>query len=108
MAFKDIRGNWKDENNINLEGKKRLKISTHKNFQGNLVTTATVAKIDGIWESHILYEDYSTRWAISSPARVTQKVVEAQHRTVMAQITSIKAAVSAFYKEKEDGKQAST
>ena len=100
MAYKDIRGNWRDETSIPLEGKRRLKISTHKTHVGNMVTTATVAVADGMWETHAMYEDYSARWAISTPKRVTQKVVEEQHQSVMLQIEAIQAAVAAFYKEK--------
>lgn len=100
MTFirKDVRGNWKADDDLDIGDKRRLKVSTFKRSNGNLVTTATVATVDGVWESHALYVDFSRTLEVSSPKRITSKAVEIQHGK--HPIESIKEEALAFYKGK--------
>ena len=96
-ATKDMRGNWKCEEEVPLTRGRVLKISTHKVHSGALVTTATAGKVEGGFFSFLMYADFSVRWAASQPARITAKVVETQHWQAMASIDEIKAAAEAHY-----------
>jgi hypothetical protein len=102
FTSKDSRGNWQTTSSKELGDKRRLNLRTAKNYNGMLVTQATVCKIDGIWETHAMYEDFSKRLEWTQPKRVTAKVVEEQHAKHDLEQIAIEAI--AFYKEKEHGK----
>lgn len=80
-ARKDIRGNWAVSEDIDLPGagNRSLRLSTHKTSSGQLVTSATVGTVDRSMFSYMMYTDFNKRVIISRPARVTGKVVDAQH-----------------------------
>jgi len=98
-ATKDMRGNWKCEEEVPLTRGRVLKISTHKTYSGALVTTATAGKVEGGFFTFMMYADFSVRWATSQPLRVTARVVENQHWAAMHSIDEIKAAAEAHYSQ---------
>ena len=96
-ATKDMRGNWRIEEELPLTSNRVLKISTHKVSSGALVTTAMAGKYEGPFFTYMAYQDFSNRWATSQPLRITAKVVENQHWAAMASVDEIKAAAEAHY-----------
>lgn len=96
-AYKDMRGNWRASNSIQLEDDRKLKISTHKVSGGQLVTSAQVGKQDGNFFCFTMYQDFTDRLITSVPARVTSKVVEAQHAEAMKMVPSLMKSVADFY-----------
>jgi hypothetical protein len=95
---------WKAASNLDLVGEanRLLQIRTYKNDRGFLVTRATVhKKIDGGLQ-HIMGfgtpgGDYSETLVSTKPARVTEKVISAQHESVLSHLPGILAAVEAHY-----------
>ena len=80
-AQKDIRGNWHLSEDIPLQGagNRVLRLSTHKTSSGQLVTSATVGTVDRGMFSYMMYTDFNKRVMATRPARITGKVVDAQH-----------------------------
>lgn len=99
-VYKDMRGNWQAKDTVPLECGRLLKISTHKVSSGQLVTSAQVGKQDGVFFCYMMYQDFSERLLYSAPARVTSKVVEAQHAEAMAMVPSLIKSVADFYAAK--------
>ncbi len=100
---RDMRGNWCATTTKQLTDKLRLNLRTAKNYSGQLVTTASVCTIDGIWGSYGVCEDFSVTLERTEPKHITSKVVEQQHSK--HDIEQIALEAIAFYKEKEDAKE---
>jgi hypothetical protein len=79
---KDIRNMWKAESVAMITEDLQLSVTTRKMSNGELVTNASVSKLEGNFHSHVMYQDFSRRVRVTSPKRVTSKVVEAQHALV--------------------------
>ena len=92
---KDARGSWRAETNADISPTQRLKLSTYKIDSGAIVTVATVSTVNGIWEQHEVYKDFSKRLEVGFPKRVTSKAVELQH--AKHNIDEVKAQALAFY-----------
>ena len=92
---KDVQGNWKAVTDLDISPTKRLKLATYKTSSGALVTIATVSPVDGDWETHEVYKDFSKRLECSKYPRITSKVVETQHARY--DIAAIVEEVKAFY-----------
>ena len=99
LISKDMRGNWQAVSSKELGDNKRLNLRTAKNVNGALVTSASVCKTDGIWETHRMYEDFSRVYERTEPKRVTAKVVEQQHLNHSLEQIALDAIE--FYKDKE-------
>lgn len=56
---KDARGNWRASQRVDLGNQRVLNIVTVKVASGMLVTTATVAKVEGDFETHAMYQDFA-------------------------------------------------
>jgi hypothetical protein len=98
---KDIRGNWRAEDSINLAAANRvLQITTSKVDGGLVVTRATVSTRDGGFLSHMVYQDFSQR-LMTAQVRCTEKNVTAQHAAAVAKLAEIKEAVTAWYAKEE-------
>ncbi len=96
------RGQWKAEANVKIEGTDQvLKISTSKNSRKQLVTTASVARLERGFEVFVLYEDFYRTLFISEPKVVNQKRVEEQQRQALDEIDIILGNVKEFYAAKE-------
>jgi hypothetical protein len=93
---KDVRGNWRAEDNVDLVAAKVLTITTNKVSDGSIVTRASVSTKDGAFMSHMVYRDFSQCIKISKD-RCTAKNVNAQHEAAMAKLPEIQEAVTAWY-----------
>ena len=102
LISKDMRGNWQATSSKELGDNRRLNLRTSKNVNGALVTSGSVCKTDGIWETHEMYKDFSRVYERTQPKRVTAKVVEQQHLNHNLERIALDAVQ--FYKEKQDAK----
>lgn len=100
FTAKNSQGDWKATTEFMLKSNFRLKIVTSKGAHG-LTTRATAHAVENGMEVHRLYKDYSVVLKVSSPARVTAKVVETQHAEVLRMSESVIAAAQQFYAELE-------
>jgi len=96
IVSKDCRNNWRAEDTYDLGNSQQLNISTHKVFSGELVTTATVGKVDGGFVSHMMYQDFN-KCVNRTKDRCTQKNVEAQHAIAVGMLDYLKEAVKLHY-----------
>jgi hypothetical protein len=103
-ASKNFRKEWEEKSRITFPDSNRvINITTSKNSRGALTTSASVCHINGDFESHMLYQDFSETVKLSQPGRVTEKVVTEQHAGVMAKVNEIIDKVAAYYlKSQED------
>lgn len=103
-AHKDMRGNWKCENDIELGNDRILRISTSKVYSGALVTTATGHKRvgDGALQ-HIFSmgfdgegDDFRKALA-SSKVKCTSKAVAGQHGEALNRAALLVSDATAHY-----------
>ena len=85
---KDYRGNWNAETVIKLPNDLRLKINTSKVHTGELVSHATVCKVERGFEVHKLYDDFSS-CIDRNKVRCTEKNVKAQHDRALTYLDQI-------------------
>ena len=97
---KDMRGNWKAETEIKLEGSMLLTLRTSRNCSGELVTHASVGTTDGKFVTHVMYSDYSQWQMRKKYPRITSKIVEEQHAEVLKTLDRIKSDIAKFYADK--------
>ena len=95
---KDMRGNWRAKDVIQLGNNKVLEIATHKVGDGSIVTSATVNIMEGGFATHRVFTDFSKR-LLTSKVRCTEKNVGSLHETCMVNVPALKEAIAAFYKE---------
>jgi len=96
------RGQWKADASVKIEGTDQvLKISTSKNSRKQLVTTASVVRLERGFEVFVLYEDFYRTLFVSEPKVVNQKRVEEQQRQALDEIDIILGNVKEFYAAKE-------
>ena len=88
---------WKAETQVDLEDNKLLTIVTMKRASGQLATTASVGTKNGMFVSHVMFQDYNKTIDSSSPKRFTQKLIEAQH--IGTVVENIVEEVKTFYKK---------
>lgn len=98
---KDMRGNWRCEDNIDLPGGRQLRISTTKVSTGQLVTRGIVGKADGSVFEYTVFQDFNECINATRPARCTSKAVAEQHGNAMGQIESLKTKIAAYYAAEE-------
>ena len=92
--YKCIYG-WKAESQVELGNDRVLSITTMKRSSGALVTTASVGKREGMFISHMMFQDFNTSVETSTPKKVTQKAVETQH--IGTVVEDLVAKAIAFY-----------
>ena len=99
--FRD-RDGWNAKSELDLADSRLLQIRTYKASNGSLRTSASVhLKVDGGLR-HIMGfgsagGDFSETLVASKPARVTEKVVNAQHESALKTLPGVLAAVEAHY-----------
>lgn len=99
--FRD-RDGWNASSGMDLDGNQLLTIRTYKATNGVLRTYASVCtKVEG-GTRHIMGfgasgGDCSETLAASKPARVTEKVIAAQHESVLKKLPDVLLAVKAHY-----------
>jgi hypothetical protein len=76
---KTMHGVWKAESSVMLDDTLCFTLTTMKRASGSVVTSASVAKREGNFYTHRMYEDYSRQLDSHKYPRVTAKVVENQH-----------------------------
>ena len=98
------RDGWHATSNLDLADNRLLQIRTYKSTSGGaLRTNATVhTKTGDGGLRHIMGfgsagGDFSETLVASKPARVTEKVVTAQHESVLKTLPGVLAAVEAHY-----------
>ncbi len=93
------RTGWTAETIIDLEDNKRLTITTMKRHNNRLMTTASVGRVEGMFVSHTMYQDFSKVISASDPKKVTEKSVSTQHSRVMEpqSLQSIMTMVKTHY-----------
>lgn len=97
LIAKDIRNNWKATTTIMISDDRQLSITTSKVDGGNLRTSASVGKTEGMFISFKIFDDFYSVKADKRHKRITSKVVETQHSEIMMDIDSIITEAKAFY-----------
>jgi len=87
---------WSSKSEVALPNGKAIRFVTMKRSSGDLVTSAQVGTVDDYSFTTIMFQDFSKNIIKTKPARVTAKVVEAQH--AMIDVDMVLAQVNAFYK----------
>ena len=94
---------WFASTELELDHSRVVEIRTRRiRDTDRLATTASVSTVKDGRRTHRIdfgsgQGDYSRRVLIDIEPRVTEKVVRAQHGTVLAQIESLKHAIAAHY-----------
>ncbi len=88
--------NWIAKTDIDLPNGKLLTITTRKNNNGGLMSSASVASYEKGFLTHVMYQDFNIRLECSNPKRVTSKIVEQQHNAI--DFNSVELQALAFYK----------
>ncbi len=104
LIYKDSCGNWqaKSTEKTTINNKPaHLDLATHK-YGKRLSTFVSVCwpSEDGRSTSSTLFEDFTLRVEVSTPARVTSKVLEDQHAKHKARMSEYLEAAKNFYKNK--------
>ena len=73
---------WVAKSQVMISEDLELTFTTTKHCSGQLVSSASVGKIEGGFVSHKLYQDYHANMIVTKPSRVTEKVVMAQHDSI--------------------------
>ena len=94
--YRDHRKLWKAETRIKLGEGWQLDIGTRKSENGELVTSASVGKVERDFVRHRVFTDYSRR-VFRRAARCTEKNIETQHKEALAMLDTIMADVRAHY-----------
>ena len=80
-VYKNKVNGWTAEESVSFGTNMRLTVSTYKRGT-NLVTTARVDKVDGMFLSHTLFQDFTAKLLSMPCKRVTEKVVTQQQSWV--------------------------
>ena len=112
-VHQDKRDGWKASTSIELSASQVLKISTYKPLAPakGLRTQATVSKIDGGFERHVLAfgldGDFSKTLIHGLPKRVTEAVVREQHSrvfTTLGFVDALKGEIRKHYEAQHQRK----
>jgi hypothetical protein len=96
FIHKDKRTGWRAETKIKLGEGWQLDITTRKGNDGQLISHATVGRVERGFVTHRLYTDYS-RYAIKREKKCTEKNVGDQHAETLSMIDAILDDVRAHY-----------
>ena len=95
---KSSHGEWRAEDKEMLTDDLELSIVTMRRSSGRVATTATVGRLEGEFITHRMYQDYNVSlWAVDYP-RVTRKVVEEQHKSILKELVAIRQRARDHYK----------
>jgi len=89
------KGGFKAESIFSLGGNLRLKVSTFK-IRGGLTSVASVCKVEGIFETHALYQDYYER-LINSNKQARANAVAEQHNKALTMVQDLLPAIEQQY-----------
>lgn len=79
-----------------LPGNRQLSLTTHRSFDGELITRASVGIVDGGFVKYLMGRDYN-RVFQRGKVRMTKAAVEAQHNTYLAQLDQIAEDAAHYY-----------
>ena len=98
VITKSRYGEWRAEDTEMLNDTLELSITTMRRSNGRVATTATVGRLEGEFITHRMYQDYNVSlWAVVYP-RVTRKVVEEQHKSILKELVAIRQRARDHYK----------
>lgn len=98
VITKSSYGEWRAEDTEMLNDTLKLSITTMRRSNGRVATTATVGRLEGEFITHRMYQDYNVSlWAVVYP-RVTRKVVEEQHKSILKELVAIRQRARDHYK----------
>lgn len=99
---KDTRGNWRASLRVDLGDKRVLNVVTLKTSSGAFVTTAFVAKAEGGFETHVMYQDFNVRLGFRKLRGTESAVLGLHHEFVndAGGLDTIVAKARAFYAAK--------
>ena len=96
--FKNYAGRWVAESNIELKNDLVLTIKTQKASDKNqILSIASVAKIDGLFLKHTLHVDYYVLINASDCQRITKNAIEKAHVFALSYDSEVIKQVNAFY-----------
>mgnify|MGYP003338701522 FL=1 len=80
-TYKSKVNGWTAEESVSFGDKMQLTVSTYKRGD-NLVTTARVDKVDGMFLTHRVFQDFTAKLLSMPCKRVTEKAVSQQQSWV--------------------------
>lgn len=86
---------WIAKTDMDLPNNKILTITTRKNNNGGLLSSASVASYEKGFLTHVMFQDFNIRIKDSIPKRITAKIVEQQHNSI--DFDSVKLQALVFY-----------
>jgi hypothetical protein len=97
-VYKNYCGRWVAESHIDLANDLVLTIKTQKSSDKNqILSLASVAKIEGLFLKHTLHVDYYVLINASECQRVTKNAIEKCHIFALGFDDTIIKQVTAFY-----------
>ena len=97
-VYKNYYGRWVAESHINLANNLVLTIKTQKSSDKNqILSIASVAKIDGDYLKHFVHVDYYVLVNASECNRVTKNAIEKAHIFALGYDDTIIKQVNDFY-----------
>ena len=94
---KDWSKNWVAKTTIDLDNRE-VSITTRKTSNGLLNTIVSVGTREGMFVSHILYQDFMRTYISTACNRITSKVVEKQHNDFLdGSLDNVLVAIDEFY-----------
>ncbi len=96
LIRKGLHG-WRADTELDLGLGYVLKLSTYKSHSGYLGSYASIHQRENGFLSHMVFQDYSERWFVSKPKRLTSKEAELQHHELLGKLPEIMVKVNAQY-----------
>lgn len=84
------------ESNASLPNGRQLSLVTHRDFNGFLVTRASVGVVKDGFVHYLMGRDYSVVFE-RAKVRMTKKSVECQHERYLSQLDMIAEAANRYY-----------
>ena len=98
VITKSSYGEWRAKDTEMLNDTLELSITTMRRSNARVTTTATVGRREGAFITHLMYQDYNVSlWAVVYP-RITRKVVEEQHKSILKELVAIRQRARDHYK----------
>jgi hypothetical protein len=98
---RDFRKAWRAETKIKFGEGWQLDLTTRKNDNGEIVTSASVARVEGGFATHRMFADYS-RNVFRITARCTEKVIRERHAIAIDMLDTIIADVRSHYIDRDE------
>lgn len=97
-VYKNYAGRWVAETHIDLSNDLVLTIKTQKsNDKNQILSIASVAKIDGLFLKHTLHVDYYVLINANDCQRVTKNAIEKSHIFALGYDSEVIKQVNTFY-----------